>query len=67
MRNRLALVTVLAVLVGGALVAPMVAAAASPGGASTLRPWGKGHASAQAGQAAPQAAAGASSPSRVSG
>jgi hypothetical protein len=56
MRNRLALTAVVAVLVGGALVAPMMATAApQPGGPSTLRPWGRGHTAAQATPAAPQA------------
>jgi hypothetical protein len=57
MRNRLALTAVLAMLVSGPLVTSVPAAPA--GGASTLRPWGKGHTAAQPSQAAPQAAAGA--------
>jgi hypothetical protein len=40
MRPKLALVTVLAMLVSGAMVAAVAAAPAS--GASTLRPWGRG-------------------------
>jgi allene oxide cyclase len=57
MRNKLVLATVLAVLVGGAMVASV--AAAPPSSSSSLRPWGKGHASTQATKAAPKAAAGA--------
>jgi hypothetical protein len=41
MRNRLVLTAVLAMLVSGPLVTSVPAAPA--GGASTLRPWGKGH------------------------
>jgi hypothetical protein len=59
MRTKLALAAVVTVLAGGALIAPMVAAAAPAGGASTLRPWGKGHTAAEPSQAAPRAAAGA--------
>jgi hypothetical protein len=56
MRNKLALVTVLGVLVGGALVAS-VATAAPPERPSTLRPWGKGPATqATADTAAPKGA-----------
>jgi hypothetical protein len=58
MRNKLALAAVVTVLAGGALVAPMVAAAPATA-ASTLRPWGKVHTAAEPGQAAPRAAAGA--------
>jgi allene oxide cyclase len=47
MRNRLALATVLTVLVSGALVASMMAAAASPGSSSSLRPWGTGRPAAE--------------------
>jgi hypothetical protein len=57
MRAKLALATVAAMLVSGALVASVTAAPA--GGASTLRPWGKGQAAAEPSQAAPRAAAGA--------
>jgi hypothetical protein len=57
MRNKLALATLTAMLISGALVASVTAAPA--GGASTLRPWGKGHTAAEPSQAAPQAAAGA--------
>jgi hypothetical protein len=45
MRRRLALATILAVLVGGAMVASMAAAGQSSG-SSTLRPWGRGLAAA---------------------
>jgi hypothetical protein len=45
MRTRLTLAAVLVMLAGGALVASTVAAAASPSSASTLRAWGRGHAS----------------------
>jgi allene oxide cyclase len=57
MRNKLALATILAALVSGALVAS-VAAAASPGGSSTLRPWGRGLPTAEtaAAQASPAGA-----------
>jgi hypothetical protein len=47
MRTKLALATVLALLVSGAMVAS-VAAAAPAGGSSTLRPWGRGQAAAAA-------------------
>jgi hypothetical protein len=57
MRNRLVLTAVLAMLVSGPLVTSVPAAPA--GGASTLRPWGKGHTAPQPSQAARLAAAGA--------
>jgi hypothetical protein len=47
MRTKLALATVLALLVSGAVVAS-VAVAAPAGGSSTLRPWGRGQAAAAA-------------------
>jgi hypothetical protein len=47
MRNKLALAIILTVLVSGAMVAS-VAAAAPPNSSSTLRPWGRGHVSAAA-------------------
>jgi hypothetical protein len=62
MRNKLALATVLAVLVSGALVASV--AAASPSSSSTLRPWGRGHASAAATETA-AAQAGAAGATRL--
>jgi hypothetical protein len=45
MRRRLALATILAVLVSGAMVASM-AAAGQPSSSSALRPWGRGLAAA---------------------
>ena len=47
MRRKLALAAVLAVLAGGVIAVPL-ATAAPPDKASTLRPWGKGLASATA-------------------